>query len=681
MFNREDLIRLLTEHYPLSVHVPKIRAIYLYGSRLYGTANSTTSDYDFLIVHDDFFFKDTEKVNINAKDVFYERDVDIHFNNDQGVEIECHIFDTSMFVQLMFKHNAVVTQNTFISDPLFVWLEDLPIKQVRTYWFSQLNLQRRKIRSSLIREAEIWCFAKAKRLWHEGDIPKSKKNIVHAVRYLLFAHQLVKHGRIVDYTEANSWYREMLDPDNQFDTWKLYEDKYKPILNKLRDELSDYVKEQEQIQTQDTLYKHGEIKQAFEQGHYAIKTLRYIKEHGLSSLSKMFSVHITPLDSNDENATIVKLSRDLDMDRFDSSVIRECNGMVIDRTRNQLLCFPFIKFLSFDETGADQLDLDTITVQMMPNGIACNMYWYNGKWNISHDNDEKEWIDGICNVPFDSVTSKFWNEWNKCEMEVPSEDYINICFMFVLVEKDNSIVLCGARDLTTAIAVSPAVYAYKLRNWKCVAEFPFSFEQNNKKNNYENEMKRLQQEITTSVDIIEYKGVVCRDQHFRRVRVYLPVYTLTKQLKVWGICLANGGKPYQSLSSANNDTSILTILRMYASAEQQEAAEQVIKKLNPLFTEIFQTMRQDYNEMCDFIDQWWKDNVIVGDSERKWNDTKEFATFVKKHFPMDQNVIIFLMRRLNLDSREAFAVTVKGIDIKVLHQMWKQFSTEIKIKT
>jgi hypothetical protein len=551
-------------------------------------------------------------------------------NNKDGVEIECHIFDTKLFIQLVLKHNAVVTQNVYITDPNFVWFEDESIKQFRTYWFRVMNLQNRKIRSSLIREAEIWCFAKAKRLWHEGDRQKSRKNIVHAIRYLLFAHQLVTYGSITDYTVGNQWYKEMFDPNNLLDTWTEYETKYKPLLNKLRDDLSDYVKKQEKQYTEETLYEYG---------HF--KVIPFIQKYGLEYLSRIFCVHITPIDDQ-----TIKLTRDVEMDRYDSSIVRECNGMIVD-TQGKLKCLPFTKFLSYDQQGADILDLSSTRITILERGIGYTI-WFDNEWKVTHDTEEKEWLASLCNET--TPRNTFWQTWNEQQMEIPTDQ--NYCFMFVM-KQCGQLVHVGSRDMHTQME-SDLTYP----SWTPVQTYDHTF------GNEKDEMKKLQ--MSLSLDMSTCKGVVCYDMYYHRVRVYLPVYALLKNLSVWGVCVADGGRAYQNLSSAHNDQMILSVLRLY-TLEQQEQIEKLVLEINPLFIDLYHRIRDYFNEICRVTDTWW-DKHVKG---IKWNDQKEFAQYVKGHYPLD-SVIIFAMKRKHIETCRDLLKLEKGIDLKVLLGLWEK---------
>jgi hypothetical protein len=71
--------------------------------------------------------------------------------------------------------------------------------------------------------------AKAKLLWKDGNFAKGKKNIGHAIRYLLFGLQIIEHGIIVDFQISNPIYREIQSIGS--DSYADYEKHFLPIFN------------------------------------------------------------------------------------------------------------------------------------------------------------------------------------------------------------------------------------------------------------------------------------------------------------------------------------------------------------------------------------------------------------------------------------------------------------------
>jgi hypothetical protein len=130
------------------------------------------------------------------------------------IEVECHISDTSLFIDLLRKHDGVVfftvwMDATSIHGVENIWYEEREWSLFRIKWIAELNIQLRLVQWSFIREAEVWCFGKARKLWKTGDYIKSKKNILHALRYLLVALQIVDHGKIIDFQCGKDYYEQV----------------------------------------------------------------------------------------------------------------------------------------------------------------------------------------------------------------------------------------------------------------------------------------------------------------------------------------------------------------------------------------------------------------------------------------------------------------------------------------
>src|SRR3989338_9639681 len=122
-YNHERLLTELSTQFS-DFKSQNIRAIYVYGSRLFGTS-TINSDYDILIVHDNFTYNGDLSVRGEPKDdnnVYYLHDITAHvfiphnqllheYDSQIGeelIEAECHISDTSLFIDLLRKHDGVV---------------------------------------------------------------------------------------------------------------------------------------------------------------------------------------------------------------------------------------------------------------------------------------------------------------------------------------------------------------------------------------------------------------------------------------------------------------------------------------------------------------------------------------------------------------------------------------------
>lgn len=181
----------------------EILNIYSYGSRVYGTY-SEHSDYDYIIV-----IKGTKGIksdyNLGRSDYhFYdEKSFQDAINNHEINVLEC--------LSLKYHNNQIFSENKE-----FDYIIDL-----------------QKLRHSISKTSSN-SFVKAKKkltIEKDYDLYISKKSLFHSLRILIFGIQLAKYGKIINYTEANKYYEDIMNTENY--DWAYYKETYQPIYNEL----------------------------------------------------------------------------------------------------------------------------------------------------------------------------------------------------------------------------------------------------------------------------------------------------------------------------------------------------------------------------------------------------------------------------------------------------------------
>lgn len=75
----------------------------------------------------------------------------------------------------------------------------------------------------------------------DGEPKKAKKNLFHALRYVLFGIQIAEKGKITDYKAANIYYKQIFDEKfTKWEEWKkwvkigekLYKESFKSLFRK-----------------------------------------------------------------------------------------------------------------------------------------------------------------------------------------------------------------------------------------------------------------------------------------------------------------------------------------------------------------------------------------------------------------------------------------------------------------
>lgn len=160
---------------------------YLFGSRVYGNFTEK-SDWDFTII------LNTSKINQK--------------NTQQYGEFDVNFYSKKEFEQMIkdYKFNAI---EAIYLPKKFKYIENID-------YLKEFKLDKDKLKKSAKEELDLY-LKNAKDLWNNNKYPKSKKKLYHGIRTVLFTNQLLEHEKIIDYTEANSYWEKMKGKYQTFD--------------------------------------------------------------------------------------------------------------------------------------------------------------------------------------------------------------------------------------------------------------------------------------------------------------------------------------------------------------------------------------------------------------------------------------------------------------------------------
>jgi len=198
-FTKEEIITAS------GVHPLKVRNIYLYGSRVYGTAKPE-SDYDIIMIASHLLAHEEKRATVN------------------GVLLNIHIITPDKFTSDLKMPNIMNLECAFAPE----WAK-LQEKMTLSYKVEVKRL----IKNNLAQSYSSWNGGKRK--IREYNIDKGIKSIFHSLRMLMFAAQIAEHGKIVDYSVANDLYSEITDSD-EFE-WEYFKEKYLPLKVQLENKL------------------------------------------------------------------------------------------------------------------------------------------------------------------------------------------------------------------------------------------------------------------------------------------------------------------------------------------------------------------------------------------------------------------------------------------------------------
>ena len=152
----------------------KIWNIYLYGSRIYGTYEDG-SDYDVLMV---------------ASSLDRHREI-------KGDKYNIHIHTPDRFQDSIWVYNMVSLECIYA--PKFARIQE------RVDFKGKFIPDKNKLKKYVLTQShDSW--KKGKFKLEEGDIVRGTKSIFHSLRMLLFGLQILEHGEIIDFSEANYYW-------------------------------------------------------------------------------------------------------------------------------------------------------------------------------------------------------------------------------------------------------------------------------------------------------------------------------------------------------------------------------------------------------------------------------------------------------------------------------------------
>ena len=192
-----------------------ILAIYPHGSQIYETLKDK-SDLDYIvIIENDYNIEE----QVSLYDETIKRNLDFNFYTEKKWIEMCDLNHIDALESMsVIQHNLAIKNN----------------KQFEVI-IDKIKL-RRSI-SSVVSNA--WSKAHKKLTVDKDYSPYiAKKSLWHCFRILMFGIQIYKFGKIVDLTEANSLYDEIVNCE--INDWIFYKTKYQPKLNKLKIEFKKY---------------------------------------------------------------------------------------------------------------------------------------------------------------------------------------------------------------------------------------------------------------------------------------------------------------------------------------------------------------------------------------------------------------------------------------------------------
>ena len=198
MISKERIIELA------GVHPLKVKNIYVFGSRVYGTATAD-SDYDIIVVANSMDEK---------REVVY-KDLNIHIHTPDKFIRDLKQLDMHNLECIFAPEGAKILEKVNYVDANFKINPDQMKYAAMSQSFNRFHTAKVKIL--------------------DGDFHRGIKSLFHSLRILLFSMQILRNGRIDDFSEANKFWADIKidiqltkNITNEEEMWRYFKDKYLP---------------------------------------------------------------------------------------------------------------------------------------------------------------------------------------------------------------------------------------------------------------------------------------------------------------------------------------------------------------------------------------------------------------------------------------------------------------------
>ena len=338
--------------------------IYQIGSRVYGT-HRDDSDYDFfMVISDDFYqslnenYSREENLRFHNKFkdswvVFSENEnnrpsLESKLNNEasewskegksgMGREFQCLLLETSCGTELNVN---LYNYSSFKKRLESNWIQSIMCysaseKFVPSLDFPELHtcfkLYFRKIALSAIAEASSH-YRLAKKYWSSSNTYRPKKYIVHTFRDLLFAIQIVKFRRIVDFSQSNDLYYEIMGKEET--DWNYFDSIYYARYQKMKEELNELVMLPPIVK---------EIEKLPNSIHVYVTRMNNDFQSISDELESYFSLDIT--HKNENNVEYLYFRGTDETPLYSDFTLKLFNGCILGKFNNvtELICLPHKK--------------------------------------------------------------------------------------------------------------------------------------------------------------------------------------------------------------------------------------------------------------------------------------------------------------------------------------------------
>lgn len=300
-----------------------------------------------------------------------------------------------------------------------------------------------------------------------------------------------------------------------------------------------------------------------------MKTVEYIKTHGLKSLCDTFHV-IDKRHPVYPNLVFLKYSQ-IDSP-MGETITQECRGLILDEAADwKVVSYPFRKFFNHGEGHAAPIDWGSARVLEKLDGSLMTLYWYDGKWQVASNGTPD--AGGPVYGHKGTFADLFWETFKSLFYQLPNPlRWAGHSFMFELMTPWNRVVVPHREPKLVCLGGRNCWTLEEIRHDLLCGRFDWHVVRSHPLGSFADCMA-----AAAALNPMESEGYVVCDGNFNRVKVKSPQYVAIAHLK-------DGFGPR----------------RMIEIVRTNEGAEFIVHF--PEYATVFNDVRSQFCALCDEVE-------------------------------------------------------------------------------
>eukprot|EP01119_Soliformovum_irregulare_P021179 TRINITY_DN7000_c0_g1_i1.p1 TRINITY_DN7000_c0_g1~~TRINITY_DN7000_c0_g1_i1.p1 ORF type:complete len:590 (-),score=82.88 TRINITY_DN7000_c0_g1_i1:8-1585(-) len=449
---------------------------------------------------------------------------------------------------------------------------------------------------------------KAIKLWKKDKV-RAKKTIVHAIREILFAMQIIDHGKVIDFSAGNDFHAEIMD--TKYERWTEMKEWYQTRWDGLLDQFSLIVN------------RYKEFVPGEDDAPHLPPFIRWLSGD-LSQLDLLTCIQCTPTQQDQMEFHAVPPSAPVR-----SQAVKEARGIVLHPSSWNIQAFPLVKFFNYDEDLYSEekfvpsLDWTSLRVTQKMIGVDVTLYHHGGSWQYSIHCGNHIHMRQICEQNKTSVIhltenlgQAFMNLWQGKGYLFPQEETLSHSFVYNAISEHLYYISSRDATLQGEVYLEPSQYGWQTPPHHQEASTWLNKEASQIIQQLELEAKQLNPLLA--------EGWVVQDRSGTRIKIRSPMFRVIEDLD----------DDFHSLSLKNLQKGFLSLVRCAFHWNNIDEWRRHFPMWVPWLDYVYNIL----NKFCTEVD-------AIMATIKDIADDKQFAIRVPRGA---QGMVCFQLRKLNL---------------------------------